>query len=83
MTVVSALNQASPNWSSYGQLIEDTKVLARSVHRVEIKFASRVVNSTAHSLAKSAILHLLDELWREKCHSYIRSIVLVEQVSSL
>jgi len=25
MTVVSALNQSLPNWSSYGQLIKDTK----------------------------------------------------------
>jgi ribonuclease HI len=83
MAVVSAINQASPNWSSYGHFVEDIKVLAQSVHWVEINYASRVVNSAAHTLAKCAILHSLDELWMEECPSYIRSIVLAEQVSSL
>lgn len=58
-------------------------MLAQSVHRVEIKYASRVVNSAPHTLAKCAILHLLDELWMEECLSYIQSIALAEQVSSL
>ncbi len=75
MTVVSAINQASPNWSFYGHLVEDTKVLAQSVHQLEINYASRVVNSAAHTLAKCVILHSLDELWTEECLFYIQFIV--------
>jgi ribonuclease HI len=78
MNVVSVINQASPNWSSYGHLVEDTKVLAQSVHQLEINYASRVVNSAAHTLSKCTILHSLDELWMEECPSYIQSIVLTE-----
>jgi hypothetical protein len=52
------------------------------MHRVEIKYVSRGVNFAAHNLAKCAISYLLDELWMEECPSYIRSIVLAEQVSS-
>jgi hypothetical protein len=83
MTVVSALNQSLPNWNSYGQLIEDTKEKAQSLYWVEFKYASRAVNYAAHTLAKCAISFQLDELWMEECPSYIQTIVLAEQVSSL
>jgi hypothetical protein len=69
MTVVSAINQASPNWSSYGHLVKDIKVLAQSVHWVEINYAPN--------------LHSLDELWMVECLFYIQSIIFTEQVSSL
>jgi hypothetical protein len=75
MDVVSAINQASPNWSSYGHLVEDTKVLAQSVHQLEINYASQIVKSAAHTLPKCAILHSLDELWTEECLFYIQFIV--------
>jgi ribonuclease HI len=82
LVVVSALNNSLPTWSSLGQLIEDTKVKAKSLHQVEISHVNRAANLAAHSLAKFAISQLLDELWIEECHSYIQSIVLAEQVSS-
>jgi ribonuclease HI len=80
--VGSTLNHTSPSWSTYGPLLEDTKVKSQSMHQVEIKYVSRVVNFVAHNLTKCAISYLLDELWMEECPSYIQSIVLAEQVSS-
>jgi hypothetical protein len=47
-----------------------------------IQYASRAVNTATHTLAKFAISQMLDKLWVEECPSYIRFIVLVEQVSS-
>jgi hypothetical protein len=77
LIVVSVLNYSLPCWSSYGQLIEDIKVKLQSPHPPEVNHVSRTVNTVAHTLAKYAIIRLLDD-----CPSYIQPFVFVEQVST-
>jgi hypothetical protein len=43
MVVVSALNQIMPSWSSYGQLIEDTKEKVPGLHRVKIIYVGLLI----------------------------------------
>jgi ribonuclease HI len=78
MTVDSALNQSMQCWSSYEQLMEDTKAKIKSLLSVEIKHVRRTVNTETHTLAKHAIMQMLDELWVEECSYFIRSIVIAE-----
>jgi len=57
--VVNALNQRSACWSSFGHLIDDTKILLERLLSVNIRHVKRSTNMVAHILAKRAISQLL------------------------
>lgn len=79
LLVVSALRKAASCWSSYGQLIDDTKIRLHSLQFYEVRHTRRDANKVAHRLAKATLLNSLDYVLTEECLCYIQSIVFDEQ----
>lgn len=80
LLVVQALRKMSPNLSSYGQVIEDTRSILFTRRSWMVNHVKREVNSAAHYLAKDALLFNLDRVWMEECPQCIVSIISLEQL---
>ena len=65
LSVVTALLDPSPCLALFGQLIEDTKQLAQSLHFACFQHVKRAGNSVAHALAKKARNSKSLEIWLE------------------
>lgn len=83
LNVVSAMCQDNPCWSSYGQLIEDTRIRFHSLQFYAVRNVDRATNKVAHSLAKMALNRSLDYVWVEEYLSSIRNIVLAKQIPTI
>lgn len=79
LIIVSALKGQDPCWSSYGQIIEDTRVKLQSFSYMGAQPVSKEANNVAHCLAKAAVSQMLDNVWTEECTPLIQDCVLVEQ----
>jgi hypothetical protein len=78
ITVVNALRSSCPNWSPYGQIIEDAREILFSRHSWDIIHVKRGANMTAHVLAKNALLTPQEEVWMEECPPCIFYIIDLE-----
>jgi ribonuclease HI len=79
LQVVKAVNCPSRNWSRFGQLVEDTRMVIHSFSSWRVSHISRVANSAAHGLAKAAVKHIIDQVWMEEIPICICDVVLLEQ----
>jgi ribonuclease HI len=78
ISVVNALRSSSPNWSPYGQIIEDARGVLFSRRSWEVMHVKRDANMAAHTLAKDALLKPQEEVWIEECPPCIFSIIDLE-----
>jgi ribonuclease HI len=73
--VVTALRKDGPCWTSYGQIIEDTRSCFQFIKPLEVNFVRREANRAAHVMAKYAVCSQLNHVWMGECPPPIRSIV--------
>jgi hypothetical protein len=74
--IVNAVKLTSKNWYNFGHLIDGIKDGLRSWR---VKHLQRDANSAAHSLAKEAILDVIDRVWVKETSSCIYGIANREQ----
>jgi hypothetical protein len=77
-SVVKELKSSTESWSSFGNLIEDSKTTLLNFDSFMVQHVSRVANSATHCLAKVALSLRLEQVWMEGCPPPIQSIVLAE-----
>ena len=75
LKIITALQQASPCYTSYGHLIQDTNTLAQNLISYQFMHVKRDGNSVAHSLAKRARLCEPLEIWMESVPPDLHSIL--------
>jgi hypothetical protein len=78
LSVVKAIFSREPTRHSYGQVIEDIKVVLRSRRTWRACHTKRGVNGAAHKLAKEATWCFSDKIWLEETPSCIFHIVSLE-----
>ncbi len=65
LKIITALQQNTPCYTSYGHLILDTNTLAQNLISYQFMHVKQDGNSVAHSLAKRARLCESLEVWME------------------
>ena len=65
LKIITALQQTTPCYTSYGHLILDTNTLAQNLISYQFMHVKRDGNSVAHSLAKRARLCEPLKVWME------------------
>lgn len=78
--VVQALKEKRPNWSRYGQMIEDAHLLLRTMGSWDIGHVKREVNAAANTLAKEASKSPIEKVWIEETPTCISHIVNLELI---
>ncbi|XP_059458257.1 uncharacterized protein LOC132187840 [Corylus avellana] len=78
MLVVKAIGGNTQNWLKYGQIVEDTNMVLRSLRHWKIGHVKRKANEAAHVLAKEAVRTVTDNIWIEEISACIFNIVLLE-----
>ena len=76
LTICSALRCQDPSFASFGDIIEDARLIARSLQRCSFSHVKREGNRAAHMLARRAI-ELQDEflVWLEDVPPYLESVI--------
>jgi hypothetical protein len=77
--VVQAVNAQEPCDSIYGHIVEGIQDELKGFNRTSFKHIAREGNSAAHGLAKEAILHVMDTMWRNTIPPCIHDIVMREE----
>jgi hypothetical protein len=75
LNVVSVLKKEGPCWSTFGHLIEDSKLCLNRLLPFFVHHIKREANKVAHCWAKLAISWLLNEAWVEECSLFIRNVL--------
>ena len=70
--------ETNQNWLRYGQIVEDTKVVLRSLRQWKIGHIKREANEVAHGLVKEAVWIAMDNIWIEKTTACISNIFFLE-----
>ena len=78
ISIVNVLRSSVPNWSPFGQIIEDACGILFSRRSWDVMHVKREANMVAHFLAKNAILTSQEEVWMEGCPPCIFSIIDLE-----
>lgn len=81
LQVVQSLRNMSPNWSSYGKIIEDARGILYTRRSWMVSHVKREANSAAPHLAKNAFTMSLDRVWMEERPQCIVSIVSLEHIA--
>jgi hypothetical protein len=76
LNVVAALKKNGPCGSSFGHLIEDTRLWLQRLPHVFIHHVCREANAVAHCLAQLAISQFSDDVRIGDCPSMIRNVLL-------
>ncbi|XP_059442109.1 uncharacterized protein LOC132174476 [Corylus avellana] len=63
LQVVQALKEEGINWRSYGQIVDDARVLLGTCRSWMVHHMRRGANQAAHSLAKESLWHSSDQIW--------------------
>jgi hypothetical protein len=66
LSIIQAIALREPTRHSYGQVIEDIKVVLRSRRTWRICHAKQGANGAAHKLAKEATRCFSDKIWLEE-----------------
>jgi hypothetical protein len=67
LLVVLALSTDSPYWSSFEQVIEDTRLQLLNIPFVEVRHICKDANQVTYTLAKTSLKFLLDCVWIYEC----------------
>ena len=78
LSVVKAIWETGQNWLQYEQIVEDTKMVLRSLRQWKICHVKREANGAAHGLAKEASRSIMDIIWIEETPACIPNTVLLE-----
>lgn len=79
LMVVRAITAKEPSCHRYGQIVEDIKLVLRSLRQWTICHVNREVNYPAHGLAKEGSRKFTDSIWIEEISNWISIIVILEQ----
>ncbi|KAM7519824.1 hypothetical protein LguiB_018786 [Lonicera macranthoides] len=74
--VVNAMNRVELDFSSFGLVIDDCKLLADSLKQCKVVFARRSTNGVAHCLARTAISVSDWECWMSVPPPFILDVLL-------
>jgi hypothetical protein len=77
--VVKAVRVQGTQWSSYGHIVEDVRIVLNSIRSWTIGHVKRYANFVAHMLAKEAVKGVVDHIWMEEIPLCIFDIVILEQ----
>ncbi|XXG82366.1 hypothetical protein AAC387_Pa10g0329 [Persea americana] len=80
LVVVQALKKEDSNWTWYGQLIEDAKIILNCMQSWQVGHVQREANRVAHRLPKEAVHHSLEKIWMDCVPCFIRDHVLAKAV---
>lgn len=78
LLVVKAIRESGTQWSSYGQIVGDARVVLNNLRSWFIAHVKRDANSAAHVLAKEAVRHVNDQIWMEEVPMCIYDIITLE-----
>ena len=78
--IVNAVKATGKNWYNFGHFIDGIKDRLRSWR---VKHLKRDANSAAHSLARKAILDVINKVWVKETSSCIYGIVNREQFAPI
>ncbi|KAM7513533.1 hypothetical protein LguiA_003116 [Lonicera macranthoides] len=74
--VVNAMNWNEDDFSSFGLVVDDRKLLRDSIMQCKIVFARRSANGVAHCLARAAISVSDQECWVSVPPPFISDVLL-------
>ena len=77
--MVKAIEETKQNWSRYGHIVEDTKLVLRSLRQWRIGHVKQEANEAVHGLAKEASRGSMDNVWIEETPICISHIVNLER----
>jgi ribonuclease HI len=81
LIICAALKDSEPSFASYGNIVEDTLVLARGLQRAFISHVKREGNKAAHLLARHAISLSCDCLiWLEDTPAFLESVIIEDLI---
>lgn len=80
LQVVNEINEEFPSLSRIRHFTEGIKSELKSLRSFSVIHVKREINSTAHVLAKAAVLHVRDTIWLEETLSQVSDIVFREFV---
>jgi hypothetical protein len=79
--VVTTISEQKPSWVCYEQIIEDLRIILRSLRRWRIVHVKREANIAAHKLAKEAARKPIDCIWLEEPPNCIFDTIILEQLA--
>lgn len=78
LSVVKAIGETKQNWLRYGHIVEDVKIVLRSLRQWKIGHVKLEANEDTHGLAKKASRTVTDNIWIEEIPACISNIVHLE-----
>jgi hypothetical protein len=72
---VNAIKVTGNIWSNFGHIVDDIKLELRQLRSWRIDHVKRDANTTTHTIAKKAILYVIDRVWVEEISSCICGII--------
>ena len=78
LTIVKAIASRTPTWYSFGQIVDDIRVVLGSRISWQVGHIKRGANGAVHELAKEAIRRDNDNIWMEEYPHCISQIVVSE-----
>jgi hypothetical protein len=62
LQVVKVVNSKNRNLSSFGQIVDDTRIVLNLFSSCQIHYISRIANNAAHGLTKVVVKHIIDQV---------------------
>jgi ribonuclease HI len=75
LQVVTTIQGTGPNWSSYGHIVADIRIVLHELRSWQICHSKRTNNYAAHGLAKEAVLNVMNKVWMEEISNCICDVV--------
>lgn len=79
LTIVKAITTKEPRDDRYGQIVEDIKLVLKSLRKWEVCHTKRDGNNAAPTLAKEVYRTVTDSIWTKEVPNCIYNIVILEQ----
>jgi hypothetical protein len=77
--VISNINSPPPHFSKAGHLTESVIRELEGFRKATFAHVPRELNEVAHTLAKEAVVHKIDDCWLEEVYECISSLVVREK----
>lgn len=58
--MIKVVNSKNRNLSSFGQIVDNTRIVLNSLFSCQIHYISRIANNAAHGLTKVIVKHIID-----------------------
>jgi len=75
LQIVNAIKVTGNIWSNFGHIVDDIKLELRQLRSWRIDHVKRDANTTTHTIAKKAILYVIDRVWVTEIPNYICGII--------